>query len=132
MAASAAATVETYLRSLDGPARELVDAVRDIIRQSHPDLTEHIKWNAPSFCHGAEDRITMGLERKGGVRMVLHCGAKAKDSAGFAFADPDGLARWPASDRGVILIEDPAAAEARREKLSDLFRRWIDATVERA
>ena len=46
---TSAETVDQYLGSLDTPARELVDAVRDIIRQSHPDLTEHIKWNAPSF-----------------------------------------------------------------------------------
>lgn len=129
---ASATTVEAYRDSLGAPARELVDAVRGIIRQSHPDLTEHIKWNAPSFCHGGEDRITMGTERKGGVRIVLHRGAKVKDGAGFVFADPHRLARWPASDRGVILIEDMAAAEARREALADLFRRWIDATAERA
>ena len=129
---TSAETVDQYLGSLDTPARELVDAVRDIHRQSHPDLTEHIKWNAPSFSHGGEDRITMGIERKGGVRIVLHRGAKVKDSVDFAFADPHGLARWPSPDRGVILIADKAAAARQRDALTDLFGRWIEATATRA
>ena len=129
MPAEAADTVERYLRSLPPATRELVDAVRDIIRQSHPGLTEHIKWNAPSFCHRGEDRITMGIERKGGVRIVLHRGARATDNADFAFPDPEGLARWPAPDRGVILIADRAVAAQQRDAMTALFRRWIEATA---
>ena len=104
---SAPETVADYLASLATPERELVDEVRDLIRRSHPDLTEQIKWNAPSFSHGGEDRITMGIERKGGVRIVLHRGAKVKDIAGFAFTDPSGLTRWPSHDRGELTISTP-------------------------
>jgi hypothetical protein len=41
----------------------------------HPaaDLTEHIKWNAPSYVLDGEDRITLNLLNKQGLaKLVLH------------------------------------------------------------
>lgn len=121
--------VDDYLRGLDETERALVDRVREIVRAAHPGLDEQIKWNAPSFSHRGQDRITLGLERKGGVRLVLHRGAKTQPTDGFRFPDPVGLARWPAPDRGVILIADSAMADARAEALADLCGRWVDATA---
>jgi hypothetical protein len=92
-------------------------------------LSERIKWNAPSFALGDDDRITLGLERKGGVRVVLHRGAKVQDTAGFVFEDPAKLAKWPAPDRGVIVFAEAAAVEAQAEAFSDLCTRWLEATA---
>ena len=122
--------VENHLRGLDETSRALVDRVREIVRAAHPDLDEQIKWNAPSFAHQGDDRITLGLERKGGVRIVLHRGAKTKATEDFRFADPDGLARWPAPDRGVILVADRETAAAKREAITALCRRWIKANAQ--
>ena len=121
--------VDAYLTGLEPSAREAVDALRAIVIDAAPELNERIKWNAPSFALGDEDRITLGLERKGGVRVVLHRGAKAKDSQDFAFDDPAKLAKWPASDRAVLTFTDAAEIEAKREALRDLFARWIAATL---
>lgn len=104
-----------------------IDALRTIVQGAGPDLSETIKWNAPSFAQHGEDRITLGVERKGGVRVVLHRGAKASGEA-FAFEDRDRLAQWPASDRGVIRFKDAAAVEQQRLQLADLFTRWLEAT----
>lgn len=122
------AAVRAYLAGLEPDLRAAVDALRAIVIEAAPQLNERIKWNAPSFAIGDEDRITLGIERKGGVRVVLHRGAKAKDSHDFVFADPDGLAKWPASDRAVLTFTDAAQIEAKREALRDLFARWIAAT----
>jgi len=121
--------VEAYRGTLNAETRALIDALREIAAAAHPRLTEGIKWNAPSFAVDDEDRITLGVENKGGVRMVLHRGAKAKDNAGFTFDDPDRLARWPARDRGVVILKDRAAIEAKRTALIDLCRRWIEQTA---
>ena len=120
--------VADWLDASDPATRGLVERLRALALAAAPDVTEHIKWNAPSFCVGGDDRITLGLERKGGVRAVLHRGAKAKDAAGFVFADPDGLATWPAVDRGVLTFTDEAALEAKEEAVAELFRRWLEAT----
>ncbi len=50
--------------------------LRDIIGSLDADLTEHVKWNAPSYVFDGEDRITMNLRNKQGlVKLVLHMGA---------------------------------------------------------
>lgn len=106
-----------------------VDALRCLIAAVGPSLTERIKWNAPSFALGDDDRITLGIERKGGVRVVLHRGAKVKDATGLAVADPARLARWPAPDRGVVVFADAAAVAAKADAFSDLCARWLEATA---
>lgn len=122
-------TVEDFRASLDSTTLATVDALRAIIAAAGPSLTERIKWNAPSFAIGDDDRITLGLERQGGVRVVLHRGAKVKDSTGFTVADPARLAKWPAPDRGVLVFADATAVEAKAEPFADLCRRWLEATA---
>ena len=119
--------VADWLSELGPGERALIDRLREIVRTAAPDLTETIKWNAPSFADGEQDRVTLGVERKGGVRVVLHRGAAVKTAAGFAFDDPDMIARWPSPDRGVATFGDLSAIEADAAGLEDLIRRWIAA-----
>lgn len=121
-------SVAAWLNASDPATRGLVERLRALALAAAPDVIEQIKWNAPSFCVDGDDRITLGLERKGGVRAVLHRGAKAQDATGFAFADPDKLATWPAADRGVLTFADEAVLEAKEEAVAELFRRWLEAT----
>lgn len=122
-------SIETFRASLDADTLATVDALRAIIAASRPGLVERLKWNAPSFALEDDDRITLGLERKGGVRVVFHRGVKVKDASGFTFEDPSGLAKWLAPDRGVVVFADAAAVEAKRAALSDLCTRWLEATA---
>jgi hypothetical protein len=122
------ASVDEFRLRLDEQTLATVDALRSIIAGVDDGLTEHIKWNAPSFVLAGDDRITLGIERNGGVRVVLHRGAKPKDVTNFRFADFTGLAKWPAPDRGVIVFKDNAHVESCREKLQDLCARWLAVT----
>lgn len=117
-----------FRESLDPATLATIDALRALIATADPGLVEGFKWNAPSFTIDGNDRITLGIERKGGVRVVLHRGAKVKDNSEFAFADPDQLARWAAPDRGVIIVADAGEVAVRAAALTDLFARWIAAT----
>jgi len=121
-------TVEAWLAALDPDNRATVDQLREIVHAAAPDLTESIKWNAPNFADGDQDRVTLGLERKGGWRVVLHQGAATQDTSGFAFDDPDGVARWPSPDRGVATFSTHAALQAQAAQLERLVRRWVEAT----
>jgi Domain of unknown function (DU1801) len=121
-------SVEDYLAAQEPSVRKAIDALRAIVLSAHPGLIEEIKWNAPSFAHDGQDRVTLGLDPKGGYRIVLHRGAKPLDTAGFHFVDDAKLAKWPAPDRGVITLKDLAEIEARREAISGLIARWIEAT----
>ncbi|MFV3074774.1 DUF1801 domain-containing protein [Niveispirillum fermenti] len=117
--------VDAYLADLPAGALTITQGLRALIRACHPGLTETIKWNAPSFSLDGMHMMTLGLERNGAVRLVLHRGAKAKDLTGFHFDDPAGLARWPAIDRGVVVIREVAHLEAHSAALGDLVTRWI-------
>ena len=121
-----AATVDSYLATLPSDTRGLVDILRSIIGAVNPALIERIKWNAPSFALDDVDRITLGVTPKGGVRVVLHRGAKAKPAADFRFDDPDGLAAWPTPDRGVLTFADAEAVVERKQALGSLFSRWLE------
>jgi len=122
--------VQDWLDALPDETRRGVDRLRAIVRAAGPDLDESIKWNAPNFSDLGRDRVTLGLDRKGGYRLVLHRGATASARSGFAFDDPETIARWPAPDRGVASFADIEAVERRAMLLEDLVRRWLQATRE--
>ena len=118
--------VDAWLDSLSPEDRDMIERLRRIVISASAGLTETIKWNAPSFADGDQDRVTLGIERKGGVRVILHRGAAAKDTAAFRFDDPDGIAKWPSPDRGVVILGTPAEIEARGPALGRLVERWIE------
>lgn len=122
------ATVDAWLATLPADRRAAIDALRAAVGEAAPDLVEEIKWNAPSFRDGADHRVTLGLEPKGGVRLVLHRGVAGRDTTGWSFDDPEGLAAWPAPDRGIVRLADAGVIAHRRAALVDLVRRWIAAT----
>jgi hypothetical protein len=119
--------VEAWLDSLSPVDRDAIELLRRIVITASAGLTETIKWNAPSFADGDQDRVTLGVERRGGVRMILHRGATVQDAAAFVFDDPEGIARWPSPDRGVVILKTPAEVDERGPALGRLVARWIEA-----
>ncbi|QZH75851.1 MAG: DUF1801 domain-containing protein [Erythrobacter sp.] len=121
-----AGSIDAFLVALAPAQRATVDRLRALVKASAPGLEERIKWNAPSFAKDDIDRITLGLERDGCIRVVIHRGAKAKDVAGFAFEAPSDLVRWAALDRGVMRFASVAEVASRENEISDLVRRWME------
>ncbi len=120
-------TVEEYRSEMDTGNLVTLDALRAIISRVNGDLIETIKWNAPNYALNGEDRITLGIERKGGIRVVFHRGAKVKDMSDFSFEDSTNLARWPSPDRGVAVFKDVNAVEKHTGDLLNLCRSWLSA-----
>jgi hypothetical protein len=125
-----AVTLEAWLAGLTPDAREAIDGLRAIIWSAGPGLDETIKWNAPSFADAGRDRVTLGLNPRGGYRMVLHRGAETQDVGGFTFDDPEGLAAWPARDRGVVTVGSRDEVDRKATALENLVRRWLAATAD--
>ena len=121
-------TVEAWLAAQTPEIRSAVERLRALVLEAGEGLTEHIKWNGPSFCLDGDDRITIGIAPKGGVRAVLHRGVKTKDAADLRALDDSGWVQWAAPDRGVVAFADDAAVVARAEAFADLCRRWLEAT----
>lgn len=124
-------SVEAFLADLTGEGLAVAEGLRALIKSARPDLAEGVKWNAPSFSLDGIDLLTLGVERDGSIRLVLHRGAKAQDATGFRFDDPEKLARWPAPDRGVVVVKDQAGLAARAAGLGDLVKRWAGTVTGR-
>ena len=116
--------VELFMSGLDHPSKEGIERLRTAILDSNDRITEHVKWNAPSFCYASEDRVTFRLYPEDRAQLVFHRGAKIKDDAGsFTFHDDTGLLRWVATDRAVVALRD---AEARQRDLVSVVNRWVE------
>ena len=119
--------VESYLNALADGDRAVIEALRSIVLKGVPHAIETIKWNAPSFAVDGEDRITLGLDRKGGARLVLHRGAKPQAPMDLSHIDQGSLAKWPSADRGVVTFRNLEDIRARESDLTTLCATWISA-----
>lgn len=122
--------VSAYLRELSHPMKDGIVALREAILASDDAITEHIKWNAPSFRYGGDDRVTFRLRPGDRFELIFHRGAKVRDDAGeFRFDDPDGVLEWAAADRATLTLRDTDDVHARLPALVALINRWMRATV---
>lgn len=118
--------VVTFLRELEHPLKREVAALRQLILDADPAIREGIKWNAPSF-RTTEYFATFNLRTTDRVRLILHLGAKAKETAttGVKVADPAGLLEWLAKDRCLVTFSDAKEIQARGAALQVLLREWV-------
>lgn len=63
--------VSQYMEAIDHPLKKEMEALRRIIRNASPKLSERIKWNAPSYYY-MDDIVTFGPLRTGKVFLVFH------------------------------------------------------------
>lgn len=119
-------SVETFLVSLVHPLKPEILALRQIILNADASITEGIKWNVPSF-RTSEYFATFHLRAKDGVAVILHLGAKIRDTAatGIAIADPHALLEWLSKDRASVKFRDLEDIDAKRDALTELIRQWI-------
>lgn len=121
--------VEGFLAALDHPRKAEIVALRRLILAADRGISERIKWNAPSFGVGGDDRVTMRLAPKGQVQLVFHRGAKPVAADGFRFPDATGRLVWAAPDRATLTVVDAADLKASGAEITALVVRWIQATT---
>ncbi|AGX02898.1 MULTISPECIES: DUF1801 domain-containing protein [Bacillus] len=118
-----------FMKQLEHPLKEEIEEVRRIILSSDERFTEHIKWNAPSFCIENDDRITFNLKGNAFFRLVFHCGAKVKPKAAQPlFEDHTGLLEWQTNDRAVVKFFNENDVKDKEEKLRVVIGKWIGTT----
>ncbi|MEP6763256.1 MAG: DUF1801 domain-containing protein [Gemmatimonadaceae bacterium] len=69
--------VEMFLRDLDHPQKPAILLLRKIILSADKEISESIKWNAPSFAT-TEYFATFNLRAKQRVQIVMHLGARKR------------------------------------------------------
>ncbi len=119
-------TVEEFLTNLDHPRVDDIRRVRAGLLADDAELGERIKWNAPSFGHDGDDRVTFRLQPRDRFELVFHRGVHKRDDP-FSFDDPDQLITWATSDRGTTVVPD-ALTDDDEARLVALAHRWLQAT----
>ncbi len=121
--------VAEFLVATPHAKRDVLLALREIVLAAAPGLHEHIKWNAPSYQSGGEDRITFNLSKPDLVQIVFHRGAKAVDTktGKRLVEDTSRYLRWATDQRAYVAFTSLAEVEARREWLAGFVPRWIVA-----
>ena len=122
--------VAEFIQTTSHPLKPAVEQVRDIILSVDKAITEHIKWNAPSFCFDGDDRITFNLSKRDYILLIFHRGAKVKDSKSKdpLFKDTTGLLEWLAPDRAVIKFQSIEDVAAKKTALKKVVKLWLAAT----
>ncbi len=121
--------VDTFMTKLAHARKSEVEQLRAAILALPLGLTEHIKWNAPSFCSDGDGRITFRLQPGDRVELVFHRGAKKRsDVETFTFIDPSGLLKLLTPDRGVVVLADAEATARHTPDILLLVEAWIAAT----
>jgi hypothetical protein len=123
--------VADFLLNLKHSLKSAIESLREIILNSNKGITEHIKWNAPSFCFQDDDRITFNLHKNDCILLIFHRGAKVKDTKGKEplFKDSTGLLEWLSNDRGVAKFYSLEEVNEKKIKLVKLVKQWIKETA---
>ncbi|PWU56137.1 DUF1801 domain-containing protein [Micromonospora sp. S4605] len=120
--------VDAFMATLDHPLRAGVEELRSAILASNADISEHVKWNAPSFRYNGDDRVTFRLRPADRLQLIFHRGAKVRsDVADFTFHDSTGLVTWLAPDRGVVTFPDLETIQSQQAAVVSLVNRWVRA-----
>lgn len=64
--------VDEYMTVLDHPLKAETQVLREIIKGVNKDITEEVKWNAPSFSYKGEYLVTFNLRTPQHVHLVFH------------------------------------------------------------
>ena len=126
--AKRAADPDAFMAALDHPLKDVAESVRKAIRSANKSLVEGVKWNAPSFRHDGDDRITLNLSAKDRVRVIFHCGAKpAKTKPKAPIVDQESaVLEWPSNDRAIMTFRSAEAFKAHKKELTEMVKKWIE------
>jgi hypothetical protein len=121
---------QAFLSEFQDERKSLVESVLKAILEACPDLSETIKWKAPTFCHEGKDRMTIMLHKKDRVGLILHTGAKPKEDkkAPRLYQDVTGLLEWNSNIRATITFRDVADFSSKRNLFKKAVKRWVDET----
>ena len=120
--------VTAHIEKLDPELGKTVEAIRKIILGTDKEISEHIKWNNPSFYYSGEMKpfdpkeykrhiIVLNLH-KGRIMLVFPSGARVNDTSGLLEGDyKDG--------RKTVVFADIEDVKSKKKALQDVIKEWL-------
>jgi uncharacterized protein YdhG (YjbR/CyaY superfamily) len=120
--------VDAFVRNLDHPHQSTIEAVRAVLRKAGLQLTERIKWNAPSLHLDGVDFSAFHLRAKGFVQLIL---LFPHGIVGEAPGGKAGLLEgaWP--DRRFVRFVDEADVQKKKRALTKIVKAWVENETRR-
>ena len=120
-------TIDEYLDGLDTARKAQVQKLRQLILDESPPLTEHIKWNAPSYVLDGEDRITFNtMNKEQVVKLVFHMGATRKeDKKAQPILKDAPLIEWASDIRGYMTFKSLDEITSNEKEVRRLVAEWL-------
>jgi uncharacterized protein YdhG (YjbR/CyaY superfamily) len=72
MVFAGASAVELFMAELDHPLKAEIETLRKIIKEANKEISEQIKWNAPSFSYRGNYLVTFNLRETKRIHLVFH------------------------------------------------------------
>ncbi len=117
--------VDAFLDDATHPLKDSFAAVRQLILDVSPSISEGIKWNAPSF-RTTDWFATFFLRDLDRIKIVFHLGAKKRTSTDrLAVGAPEGMVEWLGPDRCMVTLADAVAVKKRAKAFQAFVRAWI-------
>jgi uncharacterized protein YdhG (YjbR/CyaY superfamily) len=114
--------VNEFMAKLDHPFKAEVQMIREIIKNVDNDITEQIKWKAPSFSYKGEYLVTFNLWEKRKIHLVFHNPAISKVKSKLLEGDYEHRRMTYFSDENEIRAKKKALEKTLRDliKLQDV------------
>lgn len=122
--------VDSFLKELNHPQIKEIEQLRKIILETSPEITEIIKWNAPSYVYKGTDRITFNFPpKRDKFLLVFHTGAKVKaKSDAKIIRDEKGLLEWRSDERAILTFKDSKDLEENKAAIKIIINEWIKSS----
>ncbi len=109
------ADVNAFMKQLDHPLKDAIEVVRDIIK-SNPNISERVKWNAPSFFY-TDDLATIHVKARQHVHLIFHHPAIVSIQSEFLEGDY--------KDRRMMYFESMKEVKARKKELTRIIKELV-------
>ena len=122
--------VDAYMRQLNHPLADVVEALRRLILDVDCEIGEEIKWNAPTFFYMGEMApfdpkeyrryiVVFNLYQKNCIRLVFPKGARVNDKSGLLEGDY-------ADGRRLATFSNMEDVTAKRASMKRVIKKWLE------
>lgn len=122
--------VDAYIQQMQHPLKNVVEALREVILSTDPEIGEEVKWNAPTFFYSGEMKpfnpkeykrylIVFNLYRQDCIRLVFPSGAKINDTSGLLEGDY-------ADGRRLALFYSLDDVSSKKEAMQKAIKKWLE------